>query len=228
MVTARPEDLASTPAAAQRHMAAARATGSVSVRELGVRACLTRAIIDRIGAEGKCITASTDKLPGMIRPERSSDATAIRAVHVACFPTPGEAKLVDALRSAKLLHHSFVAEAGDQVVGHVAFSPVMSGAGPIGAGLAPLAVLEAHRRQGIGAALVQAGLDGCRDDGVEWIVVLGEPAYYRRFGFRPAAAFGMHDEYGGGEAFQLIELVPGTVPRGSGLVRYAPPFEKLA
>ncbi len=55
-------------------------------------------------------------------------------------------------------------------------------------------------------------------------MVLGEPAYYSRFGFRPAPEFGLSDQYGGGSAFQVIELVPGALPVGAGLVRYAPQF----
>jgi putative acetyltransferase len=54
--------------------------------------------------------------------------------------------------------------------------------------------------------------------------VLGEPAYYARFGFRPAAEFGLTDEYGGGQAFQAVELAAGGLPAGAGLVRYAPEF----
>jgi putative acetyltransferase len=57
---------------------------------------------------------------------------------------------------------------------------------------------------------------------------MGEPAYYSRFGFRPAAEFGLADEYGGGPAFQAIELVPGALPIGAGLVQYAPEFAAVS
>ena len=100
-------------------------------------------------------------------------------------------------------------------------------AGIVGAGLAPVAVLAAHRRRGVAAELVRAGLDAARTAGFSWAVVLGEPAYYARFGFRPAADFGMSDEYGGGAAFQAIELMPGRMPTGAGLVRYAPEFAEF-
>jgi putative acetyltransferase len=99
--------------------------------------------------------------------------------------------------------------------------------GDDGAGLAPVAVTESHRRQGIAAELVRAGLDACRATGFGWVVVLGKPAYYSRFGFRSASEFGLYDEYGGGPAFQCIELVPGAMPVGAGLVRYAPEFASL-
>jgi putative acetyltransferase len=117
-----------------------------------------------------------------------------------------------------------VAEVEGAVVGHIAFSPVTTASGAVGVGLAPVAVAESHRRRGIAAALVRAGLEACHAAGFGWAVVMGEPAYYSRFGFRPAAEFGLSDEYGGGQAFQAIELVAGALPVGAGLVRYAPEF----
>jgi putative acetyltransferase len=114
----------------------------------------------------------------------------------------------------------------------VAFSPVtirVSQNAPetVGLGLAPIAVLNAHRRKGIAVELIRAGLAACCDTGCGWAVVLGEPEYYGRFGFRSAEEFGLSDEYGGGLAFQAIELIPGKLPVGAGLVRYAPEFESL-
>jgi putative acetyltransferase len=162
-----------------------------------------------------------------IRPERFDDAAAIYAVHASSFPTDAEARLVDLLRAADRLSVSLVAEVSGSVVGHVAFSPVTVSSGATGAGLAPVAVAEAHRRRGIAAELVRAGLGACRDAGFGWAVVLGEPAYYARFGFRPAREFGLSDEYGGGSAFQAVELVAGALPAGVGLVRYAPEFASL-
>ena len=159
-----------------------------------------------------------------VHAERPGDAAAIRAVHVASFPTDLEARLVDLLRAAGRLRVSLVAEVGGAIVGHIAFSPVTAASGPAGAGLAPVAVIEPHRRQGIAAKLVRVGLEACRAAGFGWAVVMGEPAYYARFGFRPAAEFGLSDEYGGGAAFQAIELAPGALPAGAGLIRYAPEF----
>jgi putative acetyltransferase len=149
---------------------------------------------------------------------------AIHGVHTASFPTDLESRLVDLLRGADRLPVSLVAEVDGAVVGHIALSPVTAASGAVGVGLAPVAVTEPHRRRGIAAALVRAGLEACRADGFGWAVVMGEPAYYSRFGFRPAAEFGLSDEYGGGQAFQAIELVPGALPVGAGLVRYAPEF----
>ncbi len=162
-----------------------------------------------------------------IRPERPDDVEAIQAVVEQAFPTPQEARLVDLLREAGRLSASLVAEVDGRVVGHVAFSPVSTGSGAVGAGLAPLAVLETHRRRGLAARLVEAGLAACRSAGFGWVVVLGEPAYYARFGFRSAREAGLTDEYGGGDAFQVLELAPGALPKGAGLVRYAPEFASL-
>lgn len=163
-----------------------------------------------------------------IRSERPDDKRVIHAIHTACFPTPGEAQLVDRLRAAGRLPVSLVAEVEGAVVGHVAFSPVTTPLGAEGVGLAPVAVLKDHRRQGIATALIQAGLAACRAAGYGWAVVLGDPAFYARLGFLPAAEFGLADDYGGGDAFQAIGLSPGGLPIGAGLVRYAPEFSDLA
>lgn len=162
-----------------------------------------------------------------IRPEQASDVPAIHMIHTESFPTDGEARLVSLLRAAGRLAVSLVAEANGSVVGHIAFSPVTTELGVVGAGLAPIAVAKAHRRQGIAAQLVRDGLQACRQVGFGWAVVLGEPDYYARFGFCPAGGFGLTDEYGGGTAFQAIELTPGTLPVGAGLVRYSPEFSSL-
>jgi putative acetyltransferase len=163
----------------------------------------------------------------LVRAERPTDVSAIHALHAACFPTDAEARLVSLLRQAGHLFLSLVAEADGSIVGHVGFSPVSVATGAAGAGLAPVAVMESHRRQGIAAQLIQAGLAQCRTAGFAWAVVLGNPAYYARFGFRPASGSGLSDEYGGGPAFQVAELIPGGVPTGAGLVRYAPEFAAL-
>lgn len=160
----------------------------------------------------------------IVRAERSGDHPAIREVHDASFDTPNEADLVDALREAGRLWVSLVAAERDRVVGHVAFSPVTLLGATMGVGLAPLAVLPEYRRRGIGARLVREGLRVCAQSGYEWVVVLGDPRYYRRFGFTRASDWRVHDEYGGGDAFQVLELRDGTLPAEGGVVRYAREF----
>lgn len=159
-----------------------------------------------------------------IRPAAAADALAIHAVHSASFPTAAEADLVTRLEQAGRLPVSLVAEMNGRIVGHIGFSPVTTAAGKIGAGLAPVAVLAEYRRRGIAAELVHAGLQACRERGIGWVVVLGEPHYYARFGFRPATEFGLVDDYGGGAAFQALALAPRAVPVDAGLVSYSPEF----
>jgi len=162
-----------------------------------------------------------------LRPERSGDATAIHAIHAASFPTTGEARLVDALRIAGRLCVSLIAVEQDEIVGHVAFSPVSVLGATDGVGLAPVAVLRSHRRRGIAEQLVRGGLAACQRADYGFVVVLGEPGYYRRFGFVPASRLALRDEYAGGEAFQVLELRPGSIPPSGGVVRYAQEFAEL-
>lgn len=160
-----------------------------------------------------------------VRTELRGDQGAIHALHAASFPTSAEADLIDRLRSAGRLSVSLVAALDGVIVGHVAFSPVTVAGGHRGAGLGPVAVLEAKRRQGMAGQLIEAGLKECRAAGFEFVVVLGDPAYYGRFGFEPAPQHGLRDEFGGGDAFQVVGLSPGGIPTGQGLVRYAPEFD---
>ena len=89
-------------------------------------------------------------------------------------------------------------------------------------------MIPAWRRRGVAEQLVHAGLLACEQTGARFVVVLGEPAYYERFGFRPARRWGLRGEYGGGDAFQALELRPGALARCGALVRYAPEFDAVA
>lgn len=162
-----------------------------------------------------------------IRPERTEDAAAIDATVEAAFGRPDEVRLVQGLRAAGAWELSLVALQRDRIVGHLGFSAVtVQGAAVPGVvGLAPLAVRPDRQRQGIGTALVQAGLDRLRQAGCRLVVVLGDPAFYRRFGFRPAASLGL--TYPGAvpeEAFQALMLSP---PLTRGLVRYHRLFDSF-
>lgn len=165
----------------------------------------------------------------LIRVEQVHDIPVINALHEAAFPGPLEARLVTQLREAGRLRLSLVAELEGVVVGHVAFSPVTLAGTTSGWGLAPVAVLPAKQRQGIGQALIRRALIYCAQANCDFLVVLGDPGYYaRRFGFSPAARWNLTDEYGGGEAFQALELTPGSIPSAGGQVRYAPEFSIFA
>jgi putative acetyltransferase len=164
-----------------------------------------------------------------IGPEQPVDATAIHALVAGCFNTTAEATVIDRLRTAGRLTISLVAEVDGQIVGHVGFSPLTIDDRPTdGLGLAPLAVAAGHRRRGIGAALVNAGLDVCRQRNAGFAVVLGDPAYYGRFGFIPASQKALRGEFGGGDAFRVIEFREGALPTDGDLVRYAPEFAVVA
>lgn len=164
----------------------------------------------------------------IIRDERAGDEAAIREVLTAAFPSEQVARLVDDLRRGGRLALSLVAAVEERIVGHVGFSPVTIEGAPGGLGLAPVAVAPDFQGRGTGAALIRAGLAACGQRGAGFVVVLGEPAFYRRFGFKPAGRWKLTDAYGGGEAFQAIELRPGAIPTREALVRYAPEFSLFA
>lgn len=165
-----------------------------------------------------------------VRAERSDDAAAVRAVHEAAFERAAEAVLVDALRARARPVVSLVAEVDGAIVGHVMLAPVALPDHPDVRlmGLAPVGVLPAHQRRGVGSALVRAGLDESRRRGAGAVVVLGHPAYYPRFGFVPAARFGLGCEYDApAEAFMALEIRSGHLAGVSGTVRYHAAFRDL-
>lgn len=166
----------------------------------------------------------------LIRPETAEDVAAIRHVHEAAFPTAAEAALVERLRASSKAVIALVAEDEGRIVGHILFSPVALDplAGTVGLGLAPVAVLPDHEKHGVGRRLVQNGLAECRAWGAGFVVVLGDPPYYTRFGFEPASKYELKNEYGAGEEFMVFELVAGTLPPPGTLVKYAPEFAGLA
>jgi len=164
----------------------------------------------------------------MIRPESPEDHEAIRLIHERAFENKLEAELVDRLRANGNLGASLVAVSEESVVGHIAFSPVTLAGAPDGWGMAPLAVLPEHQRQGFGSALIEAGISLARERGVAWMVVLGDPAYYPRFGFIPASEFGLQNEYGVDEPFMALPLEEGALDAHQGLVRYGAEFAIFA
>jgi putative acetyltransferase len=159
----------------------------------------------------------------LVRDEDEGDRTAVHALNASAFETRAEADLVDALREHMRPVVSLVAEAADAVVGHIMFSPVSLAGYPNLKimGLAPMAVTPRYQRQGIGSALVHAGLDRCRQLGVGAIVVLGHPEYYPRFGFSTAKQFSLRCAYNAPEeAFMVLELQPGYLANTSGMIQY--------
>jgi putative acetyltransferase len=162
------------------------------------------------------------------RDESAKDADAIRRVHREAFPSALESQLVDALRASGRATISLVAERDGVVVAHILFSPVTVGERPPeltrALGLAPVAVSPAFQSKGVGSALIKSGLDVARHAGYRFVVVLGEPGYYARFGFQKASTAGLANEYGVDDPFMVLELTPGALEAISGLVKYAPEF----
>jgi putative acetyltransferase len=163
-----------------------------------------------------------------VRPEEAKDIEQVRALVRASFPTDAESRLVDALRANSKAVISLVAVQDEQVLGHVLFSPVSTSppAAATGIGLAPVAVLTAFQSQGIGAQLIREGLRHSQEMGYDFCVVLGDPRYYRRFGFEKASPLGLQNEYGADDAFMVIRFTDRAL--APGLVRYADEFRAFA
>lgn len=160
----------------------------------------------------------------IIREEQ--DWEGIREAHRQAFGREDEARLVDALRDGGHVRLSLVAEEGGRVIGHVLFSdlPIETPQGTVSAlALAPLAVLPARQRQGVGSLLVREGLRACAGRGHRIVVVLGHPGYYPRFGFSAELARPLKAPFSG-EHWMAAELVPGALAGVAGQVRYPPPF----
>lgn len=163
-----------------------------------------------------------------IREEQPGDVAAIRVLHTAAFGGQVEATIVDRFRESCPDLVSFVAVDGERVVGHVHFSPVTVDAGPVGMGLAPLAVLPGYQRRGIGSALVERGLAALRERRCPFVVVLGHPDYYPRFGFERASTRGFASQWDGvsDEAFMVLVLDAAAMAGVAGVARYRPEFDE--
>ena len=164
----------------------------------------------------------------LIRKERAEDISGVDAVVRAAFGRPEEASLVEALRRAGAITVSAVAVLDSRIVGYVAFSPVTINDEHSALALAPVAVAPDFQRQGIGTAVIRWALEECRRLRHGIVIVLGEPNYYCRFGFRPASEFGIECLLPvPSEAFMLLELSPGAAAGRRGRVRYRAEFELI-
>lgn len=167
----------------------------------------------------------------VIRHEKPDDLSLIHQIVAQAFGREAEANLVDALRRNGKAILSLVAEDNGRAVGHVLFSPVVIDAGDAqlhGIGLAPLAVSPERQNEGIGSLLAECGLQLCRDAGHPFVVVLGHPEYYPRFGFVPAHHFNIKSEHDvRDEAFMIAELRKGSLLGIAGTAKYALEFEQV-
>lgn len=141
-----------------------------------------------------------------VRPEMSSDPIAIHRLVEAAFDSPLESRLVDRLRDDGDLVLSLLAEARGKTVGYVGFSRLcIEGVDERAVALAPLAVARCFRRQGVAARLIRDGLNLLTEAGEDLVFVLGNPAYYTRFGFDADLARRYWAEWSG-PAFMALRL----------------------
>lgn len=142
----------------------------------------------------------------MIRYARAADHAAIAEVIASAFGRPDEAQLVAQLRADEDAIFELVAEALDEIVGHIFFSRLWVDRAELYGALAPLAVRPAQQGKGVGSKLVRSGLECAREFGCHGLLVLGEPAYYGRFGFSAEAAREVRAPFQGLAAFQALGL----------------------
>lgn len=153
----------------------------------------------------------------VIRDETDADVEAITEVTIAAFKTldisnKTEQYIIEALRAAKALTVSLVAEVGGRVVGHIAFSPVtISDGSRTWYGLGPVSVLPGCQRQGIGKALIQEGLVRLKALNAQGCCLVGHPDYYKKFGFVNVS--GLVHEVVPQEVFLALSF-DGRIPHG--------------
>ena len=159
------------------------------------------------------------------RAETSADIAAIREINLAAFGTSDEADLVEALRADPSWIPGLSIVSGDRdgnLVGHALLTRCHIGETPALC-LAPCAVLPSHQRTGVGSAAIRTGLQAARDMGEQYVVVLGHPTYYPRFGFGRASVHGIHLSIEVADGALMAMSLHGS-PLPGGHVRYAAPF----
>lgn len=167
----------------------------------------------------------------IIRQETRDDIADVRAVHELAFGQPLEANVVDKLRDNCEGLRSLVAVENGKVVGHILFSPAeIEGPHGIikGMGLAPMAVLPDMQRRGIGTQLIHKGVEELRKLQCPFIIVLGHPSYYPRFGFERSSRYGIRCQWEGvpDEAFMILWLDQSKAGQVSGVAKYREEFSE--
>ncbi len=167
----------------------------------------------------------------LIRLEQPEDIAPVHQINAQAFGREAEANLVDALRRNGKAVLSLVAEDNGRVVGYILFSPVTIEtvtSAVVGIGLAPLAVAPERQNEGIGSRLVEEGLRQCREAGHPFVVVLGHPEFYPRFGFVPAGRYNVKNEYDvRDEVFMIQELQQGSLLGIAGTAKYQNEFNEV-
>jgi len=163
--------------------------------------------------------------------EQQNDINDIRYVIEKAFGQPQEANIVDNLRKNCEELTSIVALENGKIVGHIVFSPVIierDGSTVGGMGLAPVAVLPEYQRKGIGTQLVHKGIEQLRRSKCPFIIVLGYPEFYSRFGFEQASQFGIYSQWEGipDNAFMILWIDTSMKNRVSGIAKYRSEFNE--
>jgi putative acetyltransferase len=166
-----------------------------------------------------------------IRLETPQDVPVIRSINERVFHVSAEAAIVDKLREGCPETVSLVAERDGRVIGYVLFSPVMIDGRDRcvqGMGLAPIAVLPEYQRRGVGSELIRRGLEMLRGCVWPFVIVLGHPDFYRRFGFGPAARYGISSAWKGvpDAAFMILILNQDAMQGVTGVARYRDEFDE--
>ena len=164
-----------------------------------------------------------------IRFEKPEDIAFIHSVNEQAFGRVSEAKLVDTLRLACTDHLSLVADDNGSIIGHLMFTPVVVTDGKQkteGMGLAPIAVLPSRQRQGIGSLLIKDGLNILHKKGCPFVIVLGHPEYYPRFGFQAASGCNIRTQWDGvpDEAFMILVMDHEAMQNVSGVATFRDEF----
>jgi putative acetyltransferase len=166
-----------------------------------------------------------------IRPERPEDSAAVVTINDRAFAGTAESGLVEAIKHSGRPVISLIACSDDIPVGHIFFSPIQiqsEGLTIPTLALAPMAVIPAFQRRGIGTLLVEAGLKECGRQGYQVVVIVGHPTFYSRFGFGPANGMGLRSVYSSaGDAFMALELSKGVLAGRTGFVEYPVEFANV-
>ena len=169
-----------------------------------------------------------------IQEEQPEDIESIHWINERAFRRSGEADVVDQLRQTSPVFLSYVAKISGRVVGHVLFTPahiVQKDDWTIpGLGLAPLAVDPEYQGLGIGSALCRQGLKRLSSGDFPFVIVLGHPGYYPRFGFEPANLYGIRCSYEDipEDCFMIQILNPQKMEGVSGVAYYRPEFDSVS